>query len=577
MSTARKKLPQRLLYHSVSQDYSLYTNIDQAVWRYIMKISYPFFKDNAHEKYVDGLDLMGISINKIPLVDDMDKKLDNYNWGAVAVKGFIPPIVFMEFLSKKVLPIAVDMRTHHHINYTPAPDIVHESSGHAPIIADPDYAEYLSAYGEISRYAIESKYDSALYELIREMSDIKENPNSKIEDLKKIEKRFEKMNKKNVWLSEAAELARMNWWTIEYGLVGDLKNPKIYGAGLLSSVSESNDCLKSKVKKIPISIDCIKTGYNITEPQPQLFVTKNFKELKQILYEYKKTMAYINGGEDGLNKAILSKNITTSVYDSGLQVSGILDKFIKDNNDKITYLQFVGNVQLSNNDIQIKGHGTDKHPNGYGGALGLLSDIGLPLHQLNNEQLKQIGLIENTNIKLEFDGGLIIEGKVKSIHKINNSPILISLDQCEVRLNNKQLYKPEWGTYDLSCGNKIISVFGGPADWNKFYNYTPPSENSIHQSSNLNADTIDLNILYGKVKTLKMNNADNDNYIPVLEKLYADYPKDWLLCMEIYEKICNDNLLKNEVKQLRAHINKFSENELIADTIKRGLDLIEKN
>ena len=577
MSTARKNLPQRLLYHTVSQDYSLYTNIDQAVWRYIMKISYPFFKDNAHEKYIEGLDLMGISINEIPLVDGMDKKLDNYNWGAVAVKGFIPPIVFMEFLSKKVLPIAVDMRTHHHINYTPAPDIVHESSGHAPIIADPDYAEYLSAYGEISRYAIESKYDSKLYELIREMSDIKENPNSKIEDLKKIEKRFEKMNKKNVWLSEAAELARMNWWTIEYGLVGDLKNPKIYGAGLLSSVSESNDCLKSKVKKIPVSIDCIKTGYNITEPQPQLFVTKNFKELKQILYEYKKTMAYINGGEDGLNKAILSKNITTSVYDSGLQVSGILDKFIKDNNDKITYLQFVGNVQLSNNDIQIKGHGTDKHPNGYGGALGLLSDIGLPLHQLNNEQLKQIGLIKNTNIKLEFDGGLIIEGKVKNLHKINNSPILVSLDQCEVRLNNKQLYKPEWGTYDLSCGNKIISVFGGPADWNKFYNYTPPSEKSIHQSSNLNADTIDLNILYGKVKTLKMNNADNDNYIPVLEKLYTDYPKDWLLCMEIYEKICNDNLLKNEVKQLRAHINKFSENELIADTIKRGLDLIEKN
>ena len=577
MSTARKNLPQRLLYHTVSQDYSLYTNIDQAVWRYIMKISYPFFKDNAHEKYVDGLDLMGISINKIPLVDDMDKKLDNYSWGAVAVKGFIPPIVFMEFLSKKVLPIAVDMRTHHHINYTPAPDIVHESSGHAPIIADPDYAEYLSAYGEISRYAIESKYDSELYELIREMSDIKENPNSKIEDLKKIEKRFEQMNKENVWLSEAAELARMNWWTIEYGLVGDLKNPKIYGAGLLSSVSESNDCLKSKVKKIPISIECIKTGYNITEPQPQLFVTKNFKELKQILYEYKKTMAYINGGENGLNKAILSKNITTSVYDSGLQVSGILDKFIKDNNDKITYLQFVGNVQLSNNEIQIKGHGTDKHPNGYGGALGLLSDIGLPLHQLNNKQLKQIGLIENTNIRLEFDGGLIIEGRVKNIHKINNSPILVSLDQCEVRLNNKQLYKPEWGTYDLSCGNKIISVFGGPADWNKFYNYTPSSEKSIHQSSNLNADTIDLNILYGKVKTLKMDNADNDNYIPILEELYTNYPKDWLLCMEIYEKIFNDNLLKNEVKQLRAHINKFSENELITDTIKRGLDLIEKN
>tara|TARA_B100000073_G_scaffold141776_1_gene116696 strand:- start:3271 stop:5004 length:1734 start_codon:yes stop_codon:yes gene_type:complete len=577
MSTARKNLPQRLLHHTVSQDYSIYTNIDQAVWRYIMKISYPFFKNNAHEKYVDGLDLMGISINEIPLVDDMDKKLDNYNWGAVAVKGFIPPIVFMEFLSKKVLPIAVDMRTHHHINYTPAPDIVHESSGHAPIIADPDYAEYLSAYGEISRYAIESKYDSELYNLIREMSDIKENPNSKTEDLEKIEKRFEKMSKKNVWLSEAAELARMNWWTIEYGLVGDLNNPKIYGAGLLSSVSESNDCLKSKVKKIPISIDCIKTGYNITEPQPQLFVTKNFKELKKILNEYKKTMAYVNGGEDGLNKAILSKNITTSVYNSGLQVSGILDKFIRDNNDKITYLQFIGNVQLSNNHIEIEGHGKGKHPQGYGGALGVLSDIGLPLHQLDSIQLKQIGLIKNKNTKLKFEGGLTVEGRVDNILKIKNTPILISLVECEVHLNNKILYKPEWGTYDLSCGNKIVSVFGGPADWNKFYNYKPPLEKSIHQSSNLNADTKELNTLYGEVKKLIINNAKNDNYIPILEKLYTDYPEDWLLCMEIYEKIYNDNLLENEVKQLRAHINKFSEEKHMADTIKRGLSIIEKN
>ena len=83
------------------------------------------------------------------------------------------------------------------------------------------------------------------------MSYIKENPNSKIEDLKKIEKRFEKMNKKNVWLSEAAELARMNWWTIEYGLVGDLKKEpvhKIWHGEKLQKVRDLHKSFKGYLK-----------------------------------------------------------------------------------------------------------------------------------------------------------------------------------------------------------------------------------------------------------------------------------------------------------------------------------------
>ncbi|OUW79081.1 MAG: hypothetical protein CBD77_03155, partial [bacterium TMED217] len=104
MSKATEKLPQRLLEHTVSQDYSLYTDIDQAVWRYIMKISVPFFEKHAHQSYLEGLEMTGIPIDHIPRVEGMDKRLDNYNWGAVTVKGFIPPIIFMEFLSRKVLP-----------------------------------------------------------------------------------------------------------------------------------------------------------------------------------------------------------------------------------------------------------------------------------------------------------------------------------------------------------------------------------------------------------------------------------------------------------------------------------------
>ena len=77
----------------------------------------------------------------------------------------------------------------------------------------------------------------------------------------------------------------MNWWTVEYGLIGDIKCPQIYGAGLLSSVSESQNCLSKEVKKIPFSLDCINTSYDITEPQPQLFVTPNFEKLSEVLDE----------------------------------------------------------------------------------------------------------------------------------------------------------------------------------------------------------------------------------------------------------------------------------------------------
>jgi phenylalanine-4-hydroxylase len=85
----------------------------------------------------------------------MNARLGRVGWAAVAVRGFIPPAVFTELQSRRVLAIAADVRTHEHIEYTPAPDIVHESAGHAPFIADPRYAEYLQRCGEVGFRAAE--------------------------------------------------------------------------------------------------------------------------------------------------------------------------------------------------------------------------------------------------------------------------------------------------------------------------------------------------------------------------------------------------------------------------------------
>ena len=90
----------------------------------------------------------GITVECIPRMEGMNRILKDIGWAAVSVDGFIPPNAFMEFQAYNVLVIASEMRTIDHIAYTPAPDIIHEAAGHAPIIANPEYAEYLRRFGE---------------------------------------------------------------------------------------------------------------------------------------------------------------------------------------------------------------------------------------------------------------------------------------------------------------------------------------------------------------------------------------------------------------------------------------------
>ena len=89
----------------------------------------------------------------------------------------------MEFQSLGILPIAADMRTIEHLTYTPAPDIVHEAAGHAPILINEEYGNYIKEYGNIASKAIMSKEDLDLYDAIRELSDIKESPVSTDKDI----------------------------------------------------------------------------------------------------------------------------------------------------------------------------------------------------------------------------------------------------------------------------------------------------------------------------------------------------------------------------------------------------------
>ncbi|MFK8043358.1 MAG: amino acid hydroxylase, partial [Congregibacter sp.] len=168
---------------TVQDPESQYTARDHAVWRFLMTALTRGLAETAHPVYLEGLARTGIALGHIPSIDEMNACLAKLGWRAVVVDGFIPPAIFMEFQALKVLVIALEMRSVEHLLYTPAPDILHESAGHAPFLIDVDYAEFLQRFGEVGMEAIANEHDHELYEAIRELSILKENPASQVEEV----------------------------------------------------------------------------------------------------------------------------------------------------------------------------------------------------------------------------------------------------------------------------------------------------------------------------------------------------------------------------------------------------------
>ena len=243
-------------------------------------------------------------------MEGMNRILKEIGWAAVSVDGLFLLLLLWNF-KPIMFVIAADMRTLEHIGYTPAPDIIHEAAGHAPIIANPEYAEYLRRFGQIGAKAIASGYDQEVYEAIRKLSQVKEDPNAAKEDINRAEAKVLELQSMDVEASELAKIRNLHWWTVEYGLIGDIESPKIYGAGLLSSIEESTYCLSDEVKKLSYSIQAANQSFDITNPQPQLYVTPNFAHLSYVLEEFADQMSLRRGGLEGILKLVDSKQLGT--------------------------------------------------------------------------------------------------------------------------------------------------------------------------------------------------------------------------------------------------------------------------
>jgi phenylalanine-4-hydroxylase len=320
-------VPAHLRRFVVEQDYAEYSAIDQAVWRFVLLQTHARLVETAHPAYKDGLSATGISVERIPSIAEMNDKLARFGWGAVCVDGFIPPRAFQEFQAAGLLPIAAEIRTRGHLVYTPAPDIIHEAAGHAPILPDPGFSAYLRRIGELGRKAFTLPEEGRVYDAIYALSELKEDPSVSADTLRGAERALESALAAAPEASEATRLSRLYWWTAEYGLVGRVDDYKLYGAGLLSSLWESHSCHAPEVRKLALSEACLDVAYDITRPQPQLFVTPSFDALHEVLLRVEKSLSATVGGELSLSRARASEELASVEFASGAWALGVLRAF----------------------------------------------------------------------------------------------------------------------------------------------------------------------------------------------------------------------------------------------------------
>ena len=187
---------------------------------------------------MDGLDKLGVDADRVPDFERLNQRLGAATgWRIVAVPGLIPDDVFFEHLANRRFPVTWWLREPHQLDYLQEPDVFHDLFGHVPLLIDPVFADYLQAYGKGGMKAKDLGY--------------------------------------------LTQLARLYWYTVEFGLIRTAEGMRIYGAGILSSKSESVYCLDSaSPNRVGFGLQrLMRTRYRIDTFQKTYFVIDSFQQL----------------------------------------------------------------------------------------------------------------------------------------------------------------------------------------------------------------------------------------------------------------------------------------------------------
>ena len=533
------RVPAHLRHLIVRQDYSRYTAIDQAVWRFVLLQTHARLKATAHVAYGEGLGQTGISVERIPRIDEMDEHLAPFGWGAVCVDGFIPPRAFQELQSLSILPIAADMRTAEHLVYTPAPDIIHEAAGHAPILPDPTYAAYLRRIGLAGARAFTLPEDAAVDRAIYALSEIKELPSATPEQVAAVELSLVKARAGVGRVSEASRLSRLYWWTAEYGLVGTPADYKLYGAGLLSSLWESFACHDPKVGKPPLTAQAAEVEYDVTRPQPQLFVARDFQQLHDVLDDVVRDLPSVRGGEASLAEAVGAGEVATITLSGGLRLFGVLSRRIG-GSDQSTLLCVSGGARAELGEARVD------------------SPV---VHAVIGDTRAAMASLAPGSIDVVLAHGVRLRGELLRIHGVaGQGAALLLMASGGLSAASSLEARFDAGHVVALADSALGAHAGAPSD---FFPETELPQALVPKAHTVPPRERELLALY-EIALGALRSAQGSEVVPVFERVHGelcrDFERDWLLRWNLLESLQKLGLegrvaadLRRELEQLEVY------------------------
>jgi phenylalanine-4-hydroxylase len=224
--------------HAIEQDWAAYTEQEHAIWRLLFERQQRLLTGRACREYLDGLQGLGVAAGGIPDFRRLSDILDRATgWQIVAVPGLVPDDVFFAHLAARRFPSTCFIRRRDQLDYLQEPDVFHDICGHVPMLMNPVFADYMQAYGEGGLKALR--------------------------------------------LGHLPRLARLYWYTVEFGLIATAEGLRIYGSGILSSAGESIYCLDDPhPRRLPFDLRRVmRTQYHIDRYQQTYFVIDDFQQL----------------------------------------------------------------------------------------------------------------------------------------------------------------------------------------------------------------------------------------------------------------------------------------------------------
>lgn len=520
------------------QDYDRYTAVDQAVWRFVLLQTHARLKHSAHPAYAEGLGQTGISVEHIPRISEMNERLEPFGWGAVCVDGFIPPRAFQELQSLSILPIAADMRRVEHLVYTPAPDIIHEAAGHAPILPDPTYAHYLRRIGAAGARAFTLPDDGAVDAAIYALSEVKERVSATAEEVASAERALAAARAGVGRVSEAARLSRLYWWTAEYGLVGTPSDYKLYGAGLLSSLWESYICHDPRLPKPPLSAAVSEVDYDVTRPQPQLFVTPDFETLHEVLDEVVRGLPSGQGGEAALAEAALACETATIRLQGGPLLYGRLSRRLL-SAGRSTLLQLGEGARAELGQVRL--------------------DAPLVVAVLG-EHRSLLSQLAAGPVELKLSQGMRLRGALGRFERGPEGTALLVMQSGRISAGSELELELPAGSVIALAETALGAHAGAPAD---FYASTELPETRVPKAGSLPPHEHAMLALYESALGA-LRSSLGAEVLPIFERVHAElerqFPDDWLLRWNLLESLQKLRLggalaekLRRELQRLEVH------------------------